>query len=187
MSSPDFDRAVKRSPPFHPLPRPFNNTLLLPSPVRGRHEGPIRTVLVPFDPPTPLLDALRDVRSAVNHLVPDWHAHPEESRFDATKRCYRNLHDRYGHLASKWPVGMCNETSATLNSWDRLLRRQKYEDPEKWARLRKTLPHRQRLKVSLHPDLYRIDRRVGTVLDLTLHRDRHVRIDLSGVKNPLFW
>ena len=152
--------------------------------MRGRNFSPIRSVVVPCAPPKLLLNALRDVRSAVNHLVVDWRHHPEESRFDATKRSYPWLRAHYPHLASSWWVVMANETSATLNSWDRLLRRMKRDDPGKWERLHLQNPVRRRGKASLHPDLYRLR---GMTLDLTVHRDRHVRLDLSGVKNPLFW
>jgi IS605 OrfB family transposase len=129
------------------------------------------------------LSALLDVRSAVNRLVNDWRDHPDESRFDATKRSYRELRPRYPHLAATWAVVMCNETSASLASWDRHLRRWKRHEPRKWERLRNSPPHRRRLKASLHPALYRL--RHG-VLDITISPNRHVRIDLSAVKNPLF-
>jgi len=152
--------------------------------MRGRHKGPIRTVVIPFTPPPLLFSALLDVRSAVNHLVRDWETHPEELRFEATKRSYPGLRERYEQLASHWPVVMCNESSATLASWDRLLRRIKRNDREKWAELRKTLPYRRRVKASLTPDLYRWH---GTTLDITVHPTRHVRVDLADVRNPLFW
>ena len=65
-----------------------------------------------------------------------------------------------------------------------MLRRARRLDPEKRVKLRKELPHRKRLKVSLPRGLYRLD---GTTLDITLRPDRHERIDLSGTRNPLFW
>ncbi len=144
----------------------------------------MRTVVVPLRIPPPLLEALRDVRAAVNRLVVDWHGRPDESRFGATKRSYRGLRERYPHLASSWAVSICNETSATLNSWDRLLRRWKRTDSPKWARCRRQLPRRARLKVSLHPCLYRM--KEGRTLDVTLSPQRHVRFDLSFVRHPLF-
>jgi IS605 OrfB family transposase len=70
-----------------------------------------------------------------------------------------------------------------LNSWDRQLRRAKRLYPRKWDRLRKQQPRWTRLKVSLHPCLYRLR---GRILDITVHKDRHVTIDLSEVPNPLF-
>ncbi|MGA8541919.1 MAG: transposase [Thermoplasmata archaeon] len=143
-----------------------------------------RTVVLPAALPSSILRALRDVRSAVNRMLPDWQAHPEESRFDLTKRWYPRLRQSYGHLASGWSVVSCNETSATLNSWDRQLRRARPRDPGKYVRIKDLLPHRARLKASLHRELYRL--REG-VLDITLRPEEHVRIDLIAVKNPLFW
>ena len=143
----------------------------------------MRTVVVPFQIPPALLRALADTRAAVNQLVSDWHAYPQETRFDATKRTYPWVRTHYPHLASNWAISICNETSATLNSWDKVLRRMKRRDPPRWERCRSVLPRRVRLKVSLHPCLFR---RKEKVLDVTLHRDRHVRIDLSSVRNPLF-
>lgn len=131
-----------------------------------------------------MLRALHDVSSAVNHLLPDWRAHPEESRFAATKRSYRWLRGHYPHLASSWAVTIANETSATLAAWDKLLRRARRHDPEKFERMRSHLPRRKNLKASLHRGLYRLD---GKVLDITLSPERHVRIDLSGTSHPLFW
>ena len=142
-----------------------------------------RTVVLPFVPPPSLLRALQDVRSAVNRMIPDWRAHPDESRFDLTKRWYPLLRHSYGHLASKWSVISCNETSATLNCWDRMLRRARNRDPAKFARIKDRLPRRASLKVSLHTDLYRLR---DAVLDITLRPQEHVRIDLRTVKNPLF-
>jgi putative transposase len=144
----------------------------------------IRTIVLPCVPPQGLLRALHDVRSALNRMVPDWRAHPEQSRFDATKRWYPLLRHAYGHLASSWSVVMCNETSAMLNGWDRLLRRARRYDPSKFVRIKNQLPHRARLKASLHLDLYRL--RMG-ILDITLCPEEHVRFDLRGTKNPLFW
>ncbi len=152
--------------------------------MRGRNVTPVRTVVVPYIPGEPLLRALRDVRSGVNELVRDWRAHPEESRFEATRRCYRELRPRFRHLASQWSLAICNETSATLRAWDRTLRRTRRIDPEKFERMRRILPHRQRLKTSLPRLLYRF---YGATLDITLRPDQHVRIDLSGTRNPLFW
>jgi IS605 OrfB family transposase len=143
----------------------------------------IRSVSLPLHLPPLLRDALLDVRSAVNSLVPDWRAHPWESRFDATKRTYAWTRAHYPHLASGWAVCIANETSATLNSWDRQLRRAKRLDVRKWQRLRHQLPRRIRLKVSLHAELYRLR---GRRLDITLHRDRHLLIDLSRIPHPLF-
>ncbi len=142
-----------------------------------------RTVLLPYVPPPPLLRALHDVRSAVNRMLPDWRAHPEESRFDSTKRWYSRLRATYGHLASGWVVASCNEASATLNSWDRMLRRARRHDRAKFERMKGKLPHRARLKASLHPYLYRL--RDG-VLDVTVRPDDHVRIDLRNVHHPRF-
>ncbi|HZY69678.1 MAG TPA: transposase [Thermoplasmata archaeon] len=49
--------------------------------------------------------------------------------------------------------------------------------------MRSALPRRSRLKASLHPAQYRIR---DNLLDITIHRRRHVTIDLSAVRNPLF-
>ncbi|MGA7862062.1 MAG: hypothetical protein WCB19_09445, partial [Thermoplasmata archaeon] len=87
-------------------------------------------------------------------------------------------------MASQWSLAICNETSATLRAWDRTLRRARRIDPEKFERMRRILPHRQRLKTSLPRLLYRF---YGATLDITLRPDQHVRIDLSGTRNPLFW
>jgi len=100
----------------------------------------MRTVAVPFSIPPRLLRALYDLRGACNSLIPAWHSRPEESRFAATQRSYRWLRDQYPHLAAGWAVTMANETSATLNCWDRLLRRWRRFDPEKWAKCRHQLP-----------------------------------------------
>ena len=143
----------------------------------------MRTVSVPFHPPASLLRTLYDVRSMINRLLPDWRAHPDESRFEATKRSYRTLRSAYPHLGSKWAVVACNETSATLSSWDRNMRRARRLDTERFERMRSRLPHRVRLKASLHPEQYRF--RAG-YLELTIHRRQHVNLDLRGVRNPLF-
>ena len=143
----------------------------------------MRTVVVPTPIPPPLHEDLLDARAAINRLVADWHDHPEESRFQATKRTYRWTRATYSHLASSWAVSVANETSATLNSWDRVLRRMKRLDPKRWASCRTQLPRRLRLKVALHPALYRLK---GKTLDLTVSPSHHVRFDLSGVRNPLF-
>ena len=119
----------------------------------------------------------------VNELVRDWGAHPEESRFEATRRSYRELRPRYRHLAADWSVVACNETNATLRAWDRMLRHARRHDPEKYERMRKSLPHRTRLKANLTRNQYRLH---GSTLDLTIRPDLHVRIDLSGVRHPLF-
>jgi hypothetical protein len=124
--------------------------------MRGRNDVPVRTLVVPVTIPAGLLRALYDVRSGVNRLLPDWHARPQESRFEATKRCYRSLRDAYPHLASMWAVGMANEASATLRSRDRWLRRLNKADLTQWARLRTQIPLRRRLKVNLHSSLYRL-------------------------------
>ena len=177
----------QRGRPFTPAFRPPSSSLLTCQPfslrVRGKNRTPVRTVVLPYAPDRPLLRALGDVRSAVNILVRDWEAHPEESRFEATRRSYRELRPRYGHLASGWSLVACNETNATLRAWDRMLRRARRHDPEKFARLRKALPHRQRLKASLTRDLYRLQ---GAFLEITLRPGAHVRIELSAVRNPLF-
>jgi putative transposase len=141
-------------------------------------------VVISYAPPEPLLRALRDVRSGVNKLVRDWRTHPEETRFEATRRSFRELRPRLRHLASHWSLAICNETSATLRAWDRMLRRASRCDPDKFERLRGQLPRRKRLKASLHRSQYRVD---GATLDITLRPDQHVRIDLSPIRNPLFW
>ncbi|MCI4331891.1 MAG: hypothetical protein L3K19_08640 [Thermoplasmata archaeon] len=143
----------------------------------------IRSVVVPIALDPRLRDALLDVRSAVNSLIPDWRSHPEDSRFDAIKRTYSWTRAHYPHLASPWAVSIANETSATLNSWDRQLRRAKRFDARKWERLRLQVPRRSRLKVSLQRELYRMK---GRILDITLHKNRHLLVDLSGARNPLF-
>jgi IS605 OrfB family transposase len=152
--------------------------------VRGKNPTPVRTVAVPCTPEEPLLRALRDVRSAVNELVRDWRARPEESRFEATRRSYPELRPRYAHLAAHWSLAACNEASATLRAWDKMLRRARRHDPTKFEKIQKKLPHRQRLKVSLPRELYRLR---GNILDITVRPDCHVRVDLSGTRNPLFW
>ncbi len=140
--------------------------------------------MLPFAAPAGLLRALLDVRTSVNRMAIDWRVHSEESRFAATKRWYPQLRRAYGHLASGWVVTMCNEVSATLNSWDRALRRARRQDPRKFARIKDRLPNRVRLKASLLPNLYRF--REG-ILDITLRPGDRVRVDLRGTKNPLFW
>jgi IS605 OrfB family transposase len=142
----------------------------------------IRSVVVslPLDPV--LREALFDVRSAINSLIPDWRSHPEESRYDATKRTYGWTRAHYPHLASAWAVSIANETSATLNSWDRQLRRAKRLDRRKWERLHRQVPRRVRLKVSLHRSLYRLR---GRELEITVNPDIHVAINLLRVRNPL--
>ncbi|MGA7862355.1 MAG: hypothetical protein WCB19_10975, partial [Thermoplasmata archaeon] len=50
--------------------------------------------------------------------------------------------------------------------------------------MRKLLPHRRRLKVSLPRSLYRF---YGTTLDITIRPDQHIRIDMSSIRHPLFW
>jgi putative transposase len=152
--------------------------------MRGKNSKAVRTVVLPHHLEEPLLRALRDVASAVNQLLPDWRAHPQESRFEATKRTYRWVREHDGHFSSNWAVTIANETSATLASWDKMLRRARRHDPAKFARMKDRLPRRRNLKASLVRGLYRLD---GKVLDITLAPDRHVRIDLSGTKNPLFW
>jgi len=65
-----------------------------------------------------------------------------------------------------------------------MLRRARRHNPETYEKLRKTLPHRERLKASLGRDLYRLR---GKILDITIHPDQHVRIDMSETRNLLFW
>ena len=143
----------------------------------------MRSVVVDLALTPSLLRALCDVRSGINRLLPDWVAHPEESRFEASKRSYPELRRRYSHLASSWIVVMCNEASATRNAWKGALRRARRLDPSKYERMKTAIPRRTRLKASLHRGLYRF--REG-VLDVTIAPDRHVSVDLSGVRNPLF-
>ncbi|MCI4348345.1 MAG: zinc ribbon domain-containing protein [Thermoplasmata archaeon] len=146
----------------------------------------IRTVVLPHLPEPDLVRALLDVRSAVNHLLPDWRAHPQESRFDATKRVYPLLRARYPHLASGWAITMTNETSAVLHAWDRSLRRARRLDPARFERMQRAMPHRRRLKASLHHHLFRWDTPAHR-LTLTLRPGVYVRFDLSRVVHPLFW
>lgn len=153
------------------------------SPVPRSSAGLMRTVGVAIRPDASLLRALYDVRSMVNQLIPQWRARSEESRFSATKRSYAQLRALYPHLGSKWVVVACNETSATLTSWDRALRRARRQDPVRFERMRSRLPRRTRLKASLHPSQYRVREHQ---LELTVHRRRHVNIDLSQIRNPLF-
>ncbi|MGC2288835.1 MAG: zinc ribbon domain-containing protein [Thermoplasmata archaeon] len=143
----------------------------------------VRTVSIPFEPAPILLRALYDVRSMVNRMIPEWSRHPEESRFDAIKRSYRELRPVYSHLGSKWALVACNETLAALNSWSHVLRRTRKHSPMRFDRIRFTTPRRHRLKASLHPEQYRLK---GQVLDITVHPSRHVQVDLSDVTNPLF-
>ncbi len=156
------------------------------STVPGKNPSTVRTVVLPHPAEAALLRALQDVRSAVNHLLPDWRAHPEESRFASTKRSYPWLRQHYAHLASSWAFTMANETSATLAAWDQMLRRARRRDPEKFARMRSLCPRRRNLKASLHRSLYRWEGR-GKVLDITLTPQRHVHLDLSGTRHSLFW
>ncbi len=143
----------------------------------------IRTVVVPFRPDPPLLRVLFDIRSTVNACVADWRLHPEESRFDATKRIYPTLRARYPHLASSWVITAANETSAVLSAWDRSLRRAKKSDPERFARMQKALPHRRRLKASLHHDLFRLS---GGLLRITIRPGVYSVVDLRGIPHSLF-
>jgi IS605 OrfB family transposase len=143
----------------------------------------MRTVSIPFRPDPRLLRALFDVRSIVNKLIPQWRERRDESRFDATKRSYRELRAVYPHLGSKWSLIACNETSAALDSWDRMLRRARSVNPTWYNRMRFTYPRRVRLKASLHPEQYRLK---GRILDITVHPSQHVQIDLSGIENPLY-
>jgi hypothetical protein len=57
--------------PFTPV-GDLKNPTLVHALVRGKNTTPVRTVVVPYTPPMPLLRALRDVRSGVNELVRDW-------------------------------------------------------------------------------------------------------------------
>jgi IS605 OrfB family transposase len=119
----------------------------------------------------------------VNRLIPNWSRHPEESRFDSIKRSYRELRPSYSHLGSKWSLVACSETLSVLNSWDHKLRWTRVHDPLKFDRIRFNTPRRIRLKASLHSEQYRLK---GRVLDITVHPSRHVQVDLSAAKNPLF-
>jgi putative transposase len=141
-------------------------------------------VVVAYDPGEPLLRALRDVRSAANKLIRDWRAHPEEYRFESTRRSYRELRPRYAHLAAQWSLAACNEANASLQAWDKVLRRARRYDPQKFEKSREKLPFRRSLKVSLPRDLFRL--REG-VLDITIRPDHHARVDLSQTRNPMFW
>ncbi len=149
-------------------------------------ESSIRTVVVPHRLEPPLFRALLDVRRGVNRLVADWVAHPDESRFAATKRTYPLLRRSYAHLASSWPVVMANETSAVCNAWDRSLRRARRQDPVRYERMRHSRPNRRQLKASLHPSLFRWNS-ASSQLDITVRPSEHVRIELADGKNPLFW
>ena len=146
----------------------------------------IGTVTLPHRLEPPLFRALLDLRRAVGFLVPEWKAHPEESRFQATKRTYPLLRYRYGHLAAGWSVTAAHATSAVLNTWDRCLRRARRQDPERFARMQRALPRRRMLKASLHPNLFRWDR-PSSHLVITLRPGGHVTIDLSRVTHPLSW
>jgi hypothetical protein len=150
----------------------------------GKNDTPVRTVVLPYTPGEPLLRALRDVRSAVNELIADWRAHPDEPRFEATRRSYRELRPRYSHIAADWCVAACNEASASLRSWDKMLRRARRLDPKRFETMRGGLPHRTQLKVSLTRFLYRLH---GTVLDITIRHACHIPLDMSNIRNPLFW
>jgi len=149
------------------------------------HPYAIRTVGLPVQPDPRLRRALFDVRSAINMSVADWRLHREESRFDATKRIYPTLRARYPHLASGWVITVANETSAVLSAWDRSLRRAKKAAPERFARMQSSLPHRHKLKASLHHDLFRWTPK-RSELRVTVRAGVHVRINLSSVANPLF-
>ena len=144
-----------------------------------------RTVSIPHRLEPSLFRALLDLRRAVNSLIPDWKSPPGESRFQATKRTYPLLRARYAHLAAGWSVTAALETSAVRNAWDRSLRRARRQDPERFARMQRSLPHRRMLKASLHPTLFRWDR-ASAHLDITVRPDCHVSIDLSQVTHPLF-
>jgi IS605 OrfB family transposase len=152
--------------------------------VHGKNDTPVRTVVVGYAPGEPLLRALRDVRSAANELIKDWRAHPDESRFEATRRSYRELRPRYSHLAADWSVVACNEASASLRLWDKALRRIRRLNPEGYGKARAQLPYRVRLKASLTRFLFRLH---GSVLDITIRHKCHARLDLTHIRNPLFW
>ena len=151
--------------------------------MHGKNATPVRTVVLSYRPPEPLLRALRDVRSAANEVIADWRAHPDESRFEATRRSYRQLRRRYSHLAADWSLAACNEASASLGAWDKMLRRVRRLSPEAYERTRERLPQRKRLKVSLTKFLHRLH---GTVLDITIRPGYHVRLNLANIRNPLF-
>lgn len=151
----------------------------------GGSDYAIRTVVVPHRLEPDLFRALFDLRGAVNDLVVDWRAHPDESRFSATKRTYPLLRDRYSHLAASWCITMANETSAVLAAWDRSIRRAKKEDPTRFERMRGALPCRRQLKASLHRTLFRFNSATGSC-EITVRAGRHVSIDLSAVGHPLF-
>ena len=144
----------------------------------------MRTVVVRYSPPEPLLRALRDVRSGANYLIKDWRAHPDESRFESTRRSYRELRLRYSHLAADWSVVTCNEASASLRAWDRILRRVRRLNPERFEKTQAKLPNRVRLKANLTRFLFRLH---GSVLDITVRPNYHVRFSLTQIRNPLFW
>lgn len=139
--------------------------------------------MIPHPAERELFRALLDVRSAVNSLVVDWMARPDESRYLATKRTFPALRARYPHLSAGWCMSMASETVAVLNAWDRSLRRVQRSDPERFERMLRSRPRRKRLKASLPSSLYVL--RDGH-LRITLHPDRHVDVDLSEVRNPLF-
>ncbi|HZY70407.1 MAG TPA: transposase [Thermoplasmata archaeon] len=120
----------------------------------------------------------------MNQLIPDWRARSDEHRYELTRRSYRELRARYAHLAAQWSLAICNEARATLSVWDKMLRRARRHDPEKFAKVRTEVPRRQRLKTSLPPDLYRLK---GSVIDITINKNLHVGLDASNFRNPLFW
>jgi IS605 OrfB family transposase len=153
--------------------------------MQGRNDTSVLTVSVPHQLEPALLRALLDVRSAVNRLLPDWRTHPEESRFDATKRSYPVLRSRYPHLASSWWTTMTNETSATLNAWDRSIRRARRKHSEHSDRTPPKTPHRHQLKASLHTQLFRWNA-VTFHLFVTIRSHVRIGVDLSSVPNPLF-
>jgi len=153
--------------------------------VDERPSESIRTVVVPHLLEPALIRVLLDIRSAINQLLPDWRAHPEESRFDATKRSYPTLRRRYPHLAAAWAVTAANETSAVLRAWDRSLRRARRQDPVRFERLQRALPCRRRLKASLLHNLFRWDPNACR-LSVLLRVGMHIKIDLSYVGSPLF-
>jgi IS605 OrfB family transposase len=146
----------------------------------------IRTVVVPQRLEPALVRALSDVHSAVNHLIVDWIAHPEEPRFEATRRSYPLLRRIYPHLAADWAVTMANETSAVRNAWNHSLRRARRQDPERFERMRWSRPNRRIRKASLHPGLFRWEPTLR-VLDITVRPSHHSRISLAGTTHPLFW
>ena len=112
-------------------------------------------MVLPHPAEAALFRALQDVRSAVHHLLPDWRAYPEESRFVATHRSYPWLRGHYAHLASCWAVTLSKESSAPLADRDQMSVVPPRRDPEKVARMRSLCPRRRILKASLHGSLSR--------------------------------